>query len=131
MANKLVRAYHLLLDKYMGKDGFVTEEDCIWVFGGIPKFQHCGLVGIDCTSIFSPTRKYVQLGPFKKTYEKIVQAGENGAKELTLSKDDFLGHSSLFYLSELTELQKKAEESGIRSVLRDIKLHFDYASLGL
>jgi len=131
MANKLAQTYHSLLDKLMEKGGYVTEERCIEVFGGIPKFGNAGLVGMGCTTIFSPKRKYIQLGPFEKAYQKIIQAGETGTDELTLAKNDFNGSATFVYISELNTLQEQARESGKKSVLRDIELKFDYESLGL
>ncbi|HJW97067.1 MAG TPA: hypothetical protein VJ485_02790, partial [archaeon] len=57
--------------------------------------------------------------------------GESGTDELTLAKSDFNGSATLVYLFELNTLQEQAKESGKKSVLRDIKLNFDYGSLGL
>ena len=129
MANRLAQAYHSLLDKLMEKDGYVTEEKCIEVFGGIPKFANVGMVGMGCTTIFSPKRKYIQLGPFENAYQKIVQAGKTGTDKLTLAKSDFNGSATLVYLFELNSLQEQSKDSGRKSVLRDIELDFDYESL--
>ena len=112
MTGKLAQAYHSLVDKLMEKGGYVTEERCAEVFGGIPKWGNAGLVGMGCTTVFSPNRKYIQLGPFEKAYQKIVEVGESGTDELTLAKSDFNGSATLVYLFELNTLQVQAKESG-------------------
>lgn len=125
MLGKVRELYEASVDGFMEWIGYATRENCIAVFGGVPKLQRVGLVGVSGDVI---GKEYIELGPFSKAYKIITEAAKEGIDEVTLTSSD-LGESSLFSFDELKRLKGNAEKLGIDCLIRGIGLYFDMESI--
>jgi len=128
MFEVISRRYLDAVDKFMEGVGYVPEGRCEEVFGGIPKFGHCGLVGASMSPIFAPKRSYIDLGQYRTAYRMIVDAVHNGHDGITFTADDLPG-ACLFSFNELKEVQERARQSDRRFMARDLEMYFDWKSL--
>ena len=122
IAQRLTYLFASLSDRLMEASGYVPEDRCIEVFGGIPELEPPGIIASTAETVLAPGRVYVKLGPFEPVYRRILEAAGAGEDVLVLGSDDFNGPSGLAYYIALKRRQESARESGTPCMITGIEL---------
>ena len=128
MFDTVAKFYIGSVDRLMEGIGYVPETRCREVFGGVPRFGHCGHVGTSAYPVFVLRRKYVDLGQYKAAYHKILEAAQKNSDSVTFTTDDF-PEASLFSFNELRDVQENARRSNLNFLARNMRMDFDFNGL--